>query len=323
MKKMAEVLNAEVAKLFEAFLEYQKARLTREGYLTIKKNTYRFLQWLDGEGVDVTEATVRDCTRYRNMLGEYIKNDGTLLSIGTVQHRMQAGKRFFKYLVLLGKRKTNPFEAVAYPRMQDKLSRNVLTEAQRGRLLERLRHFDTAPTVREKIGRYRLHVIAEFLYATGLRIAEAASLIPSNIDVPARRVYVPEGKGKKPRAAFMTGLAAQVMEQYLKRGRDSVLGNYERRYGNTVFGSHPHRLMAVVNRGLSEVCKTLELPVITSHGFRYSLGTHLLKAGCDMRYIQAILGHEALSTTQVYTRVGKDDLKNSLDAYHPRNGWKV
>jgi len=58
--------------------------------------------------------------------------------------------------------------------------------------------------------------------------------------------------------------------------------------------------------------------VITSHGFRHSLGTHLLRSGCDMRHIQVILGHEALSTTQIYTKVDKEDLKKSLDAFHPR-----
>jgi integrase/recombinase XerD len=131
-------------------------------------------------------------------------------------------------------------------------------------------------------------------------------------------VYVAEGKGRKGRLAFMTGYAAGVMKWYLEKGRRAVLGKYERGYGRTVFGACPQRLMAAANRDLKAACRELELPEITSHGFRHSLGTHLLRAGCDMRYIQIILGHKALHTTQLYTRVDKDDLRNSLDRFHPR-----
>jgi site-specific recombinase XerD len=156
----------------------------------------------------------------------------------------------------------------------------------------------------------------EFLYAAGLRISEAASLIPENIDFLSRTVYAAEGKGRTARAAFLTGYAADVTDRYIRRGRRAVPGRGT--YGDTLFGVHPERLTALVNEGLLKACRHLELPVITSHGFRHSLGTHLLHAGCDMRYIQIILGHECLRTTQVYTRVDKDALRESLDARHPR-----
>ncbi|GHV12896.1 hypothetical protein FACS189491_06810 [Spirochaetia bacterium] len=108
-----------------------------------------------------------------------------------------------------------------------------------------------------------------------------------------------------------------------KRGRPAVLGNYGRIDRDTVFGASPQWLTAAVNSGLKEACGELGLPVITSHGFRHSLGTHLLRAGCDLRYIQIILGHERLSTTQIYTSVDKEDLKKSLDRYHPRKRGKA
>jgi site-specific recombinase XerD len=169
-----------------------------------------------------------------------------------------------------------------------------------------------------RLERYRLQVIGEFLYATGLRISEAASLTPDNIDTLSRTVYVAEGKGRTSRLAFMTGFAAEVMAHYLNRGRKAVLGGGNGKHGHTLFGTCPERLMVVVNKGLLKTCTLLDLPVITSHGFRHSLGTHLLHAGCDMRYIQVILGHERLRTTQVYTRVDKEELRESLDKYHPR-----
>lgn len=108
------------------------------------------------------------------------------------------------------------------------------------------------------------------------------------------------------------------MKKYLARGRSAVLGGYVRNHGQTIFGADKSRLAIVLNAELKKVCTEMEIPVITSHGFRHSLGTHLLRAGCDMRYIQIILGHESLGSTQVYTKVDKDDLKRSLDAFHPR-----
>jgi site-specific recombinase XerD len=320
---MGQVLSAPYAGVYEGYLAYEQPRVSGQGYETVRKQAYRVLQWLAGAGTGLEEATINDCIRYRNEQAGRVKEDGTAVSTGTGWNRLKAGKRLFSYLVLTGKRNTNPFEAVVPPRLPEHISRNVLTEAQMGRLLDTLGRFEGEGKSREGLGRYRFHVVAEFLYATGLRIAEAAALVPANIDAEQRRVYVAEGKGGKGRTAFMTGYAAGVMERYLARGRPAVLGGFSRRYGGTVFGAHPQRLMAVVNRGLEGACTALGLPVITSHGFRHSLGTHLLHAGCDMRHIQGILGHEALATTQVYTKVYTDDLRRSLDAFHPRKGWTV
>jgi integrase/recombinase XerD len=318
---MANVLSAGYAEVFEAFLDYERPRTTRQGYETIRKTAYRLLKWFEAEEIPLEAAGIRDCIRYRDEAAGRIKQNGAALSAGTVCNLLKAGRRLFAFLTATGKRKNNPFREIKNPRQGEHYSRNVLSEVQMGCLLERLMRFDLGAGGRERLGRYRLHVLAEFLYATGLRIAEAASLIPENIDAAARLVYVPEGKGRKGRLAYMTGFASEVMHWYLKAGRQAVLGNYGRGYGRTVFGTHPQRLAAVVNRDLKAVCRELELPEITSHGFRHSLGTHLLRAGCDMRYIQVILGHEALQTTQVYTRVDKDDLKDSLDRFHPRK-WK-
>ena len=315
---MVQVLSAGYAEVFEAFLDYERPRTTRQGYETIRKTAYRLLKWFEAEEIAPEAAGIRDCIRYRNETAGRVKADGAALSAGTVRNHLKAGKRLFAFLVATERRADNPFRDIKPPRLPEHYSRNVLSEVQMGCLLERLMRFDRGAGVRERLGRYRLHVLAEFLYATGLRIAEAASLIPENIDTVSRLVYVPEGKGRKARLAYMTGFASEVMHWYLQAGRQAVLGNYGRGYGRTVFGAHPQRLMAVVNRDLKAVCRELELPEITSHGFRHSLGTHLLRAGCDMRYIQVILGHEALHTTQVYTRVDKDDLKDSLDRFHPR-----
>jgi integrase/recombinase XerD len=320
-RAMAYVLSAGYAEAYESFLEYMKPRRSVQGYVSLYKNTRHLLKWFENAEIPLVHAGIQDCIRYKNELGTLIKKNGASLCVGTIHNRLKAGKTLFKYLASTGQIPANPFQEVSYPRMPEHFSRNVLSEAQMGCLLSHLQDFDAAKSFKQRLAQYRLHVTAEFLYATGLRISEAAALIPANIDTRSRIVYVPEGKGRKSRLAFMTGFSAEVMFHYLNRMRRVLLSKGSRKYGRTVFGVHPERLMAVVNQGLKKQCRSLDLPVITSHGFRHSLGTHLLRAGCGMRYIQVILGHESLQSTQAYTRVDKEELKNSLDRFHPRR-WQ-
>ena len=85
-----------------------------------------------------------------------------------------------------------------------------------------------------------------------------------------------------------------------------------------LFGAEGERLGVVLSCVLEKVCTKLKLPKLTAHSFRHSFGYHLLKAGCDIRYIQELLGHKRLFTTQIYIKVDKEDLRKVLDRHHPR-----
>lgn len=315
---MALRIGSLYADLLDEFLEAEKRKVSAQGYATLAKLSRSVLAWIAEEEIDVKDADIRDAVRYQAYLGEYRGKDGKPYATGTMINHLKAARRLFAYLVRIEERETNPFAELRYPRTSSHLSRNMLSEAQMGRLLRELSRFDELPTRRAKLRRYRTHVAAELLYATGLRIAEACALTLADVDLAGRVVYVREGKGGKSRTAFLGSYAAEVVSRYLAGGRDAVLGSYGRQHGTTLFGADKERFATVVNGELRAVCVAAELPVITTHGFRHSLGTHLLRAGCDMRHIQAILGHEALGTTQIYTKVDKEDLKRSLDAYHPR-----
>ena len=320
---MSYLLATATADLYEAFLESERPKVSAQGYTTLSGISRRILRWFDDEELDPVEATITDAVRYESELAARTRPDGEVISTGTMHNYLKVARRFYDWLVLTERVKTNPFAELRYPRLPEHLSRNVLTEAQMGALLRELGRFDELPIWYERERRYRVHVIAEFLYATGLRIAEASAIVPEDLDLERRLVYVRSGKGGKPRTAFLTGYAAAVMERYLAVGRPMLMHHFSRGHEGTLFGAGKARVAEVVNGELRSVCRSLELPVITSHGFRHSLGTHLLRSGCDMRHIQAILGHESIGTTQVYTHVGKEDLKKSLDAYHPRHWPKV
>jgi site-specific recombinase XerD len=315
---MPNTLRAPYATTFDEFLSFKKRRVSAQGYSSLKKNVRVVLFWFQAHKILLENATIEDALKFRQAECNRKKANGLLITTGTVHNRLKAARSPFRFLVNTEQRKTNPFDETTYPKMPEYLSRNILNEEQMGLLLEKLARFDEEPTRQLRIRRYRCHVASEFLYATGMRIAEVASLKKSNVDVVHRLVYVPYGKGGKGRVAFLTGYSADVMKKYFTKGRKAVLGTHKRVSSTTVFGVHPQRLMALINTELREVCKTLDIPVITTHGFRHSLGTHLLQQGCDMRHIQGILGHASLQSTQIYTRVNTDEIRQVLDKYHPR-----
>jgi integrase/recombinase XerC len=312
---MGYVLSALSAQLYEEYLAYQKNRLIGQGYTHNARITRRLLQWFDEADIDVLSATVQDALAYTAAAAEKVNRAGRPVEAGTVHNYLKTGRMFFRYLVDSGRRASNPFLAVRYPRLPRHISRNVLTEAQMNALLDHLKVFGD-------IEQYKVHVAAELLYASGLRIAEAAALVPEDLDTAKRLVRVTKGKGGKSRTAFLTGYAAEVLDEYLARGREAVLAaRGTRKSGRKLFAVGLGRLQQQVNDLVKAACTALELPVITSHGFRHSLGTHLLRSGCDMRHIQVILGHDKLATTQIYTHVDTEDVKQSLDSCHPRQ-WK-
>ena len=304
------------AELAAEFLEAQRAMVSAQGYESLEYLTRVLVKCFDQEELDPLEIGIVEAVHCMAVWSQSHNQAGQLYASGTLHNRLKAARRFFNYLVATQRRATNPFLEVEVPRHGSHLSRNVVTEAQMGRLLGELACFDEEKTVRAAHRRYRVHVMAEFLYSTGLRIAEAASLKPENLDLEHRLVYLSSGKGGKPRTAFLTFYAAEVLDLYVKAGRSAVMRNNQN--DGSLFGAAKDTLEMLVNRELHQRCTALELPVITTHGFRHSLGTHLLRSGCDMRHIQVILGHQALSTTQIYTRVDKEDLKKSLDEHHPR-----
>ena len=313
---MEKVLGVGYAELYEEYQSWLRPRTSVQGFVSLKNRVLRFLFWLQEQDIDPLCLTVQEAMEYKAVCASRTTRTGTPVSSGCVCNSLVAARSFFGFLVTSGKRESNPFLAVPYPRLGEHISRNVLSVAQMNLLLEKLREFDSAEG-------YRVHVVAELLYATGLRIAEAASLLPQDFDAQGRRIHVRQGKGGKPRTAFLTSYAAAVLEEYLARGRQLILGMYRgpRSQPQTLFCVGHARLRDEINQVLQKVCSALELPVISSHGFRHSLGTHLLRAGADMRHIQIILGHDKLETTQIYTHVDKDEVKASLDAHHPRQ-WK-
>lgn len=271
-----------------------------------------YLRWVDGENLTITEVGLREAEGYHAYCATAVRPAGSLYAAGTVKNFLKAANVCHRVLKLRGLVKENPYPDVKRVAYRQQPIKNVLSEVQMARLLEHLAEFGANPHA------YRVHVVAELLSASGLRIAEAAGIELADLQLSDRRLWVREGKDDRPRMAYLTDEVCTVLQNYVNYGRSMLVASHDRR----LFGLVHNSLAFALNERLTVACQALDLPRVTSHCFRHSLGYHLLRSGCDVRYIQAILGHEQIDSTKIYTRVDKEDLAEMLAVHHPRSKLK-
>ncbi|HEQ72438.1 MAG TPA: hypothetical protein ENN69_08105 [Spirochaetia bacterium] len=310
-------MRQEEERLIRDFLIYLKANDYRLRTIQgMKRSLRRLFAYLAERGLRPEDVRPAEAQGFQGYLVEQGRADGRPYTEGSVANFIKAAKTFYEYLRTAGKVTANPFAAVRRIRIPKKIPSNFLKEKEMHALLEAFTRFDRGKSVKEKIRTYKTHVIAELLYATGMRIDEAAKLTPQDLDLGRGVARVEDGKGGRSRECFLTAYAKETVRLYLEEFHGLIfhrLSNPE-----LLFGASADPLGKMLNRRVREACRKLGLPVITSHGFRHSLGLHLLRSGCDIRHIAQILGHERLKNTEIYTRVEKEDLKSVLDACHPR-----
>ena len=283
-----------------------------------KKNRLKKLkEYLDEEGIGFKYLRSKKAQRFQGWLLKKKSNKGHKYAKSTVVRAVNQASSFYEYLKKNKVILSNPLKQVKRVRVDKTVVKNILKEKQMNKLLDELTRFEDEQSLREKVSRYKLHVVAEIMYATGMRIGEAEGLRVEDIDFERGMVVVKDKKKKKQRIAILNEYAIKVLKLYVEKMRYWVFCkvNFE---NGTLFGTKGESLECFLNKKLKYLCKRLGYSIMTTHGFRHSLGYHLLKAGCDIRYIQSILGHERLRTTQIYTRVEKEELRSVLDKYHPR-----
>lgn len=167
----------------------------------------------------------------------------------------------------------------------------------------------------------RDRALLEFLYGTGARISEAVGLDVDDLDTrPADPVVLLRGKGGKERFVPVGSYAVRALEAYLVRGRPALARKAGTRAGSAVFlNARGGRLTRQGAWGvLRDTATRSEIKGISPHTLRHSFATHLLDGGADIRIVQELLGHASVTTTQVYTLVTVDKLREVYAAAHPR-----
>ena len=221
---------------------------------------------------------------------------------------LSATKRLFAYLLEQGIRQDNPTLTLKFPRKERTIPPNI-SENFVEQMLE-------IPDVSTSLG-LRDKAFLEFLYATGMRVSEAVSVQLSDIDFQ-RALVVTIGKGNKERLLPFGEIACHYLERYIEHARPRLLNGKQ---SNHLFISQKKTRLSrqlawmivkkyVAAAGVSD---------ISPHSLRHAFATHILNHGADLRVVQALLGHANINTTQIYTHVANEQLKQLINTYHPRS----
>jgi integrase/recombinase XerD len=245
----------------------------------------------------------------RNTILAYLSNLQTRgRAVSTISRNLAAIKSFYQYLLRERYIEKDPAANLESPKLEKKLPK-ILSIAEVEELLKQ-------PNSGMPAG-LRDKAMLELLYATGIRVSELISLNISdvNLDMGYIKCY---GKGAKERIVPLGSIAAKCVQDYLGRGRSKLVRTYDE--PALFVNHHGNRLTRqgfwkIIKKYAQEANITKE---ITPHTLRHSFATHLLENGADLRSVQEMLGHADISTTQIYTHVTKNHLKEVYDKTHPR-----
>jgi integrase/recombinase XerC len=233
-------------------------------------------------------------------------------SKATIARKLATLRSFYKFLVKRNELTSNPVVAVRTPKQEKKLPRFLDYE-------EVKKLLDTPPQDNWLGARDR--AILETLYSTGIRVSELVALNMDDIDFLGEVVHV-RGKGKKERITPIGSSALQVIQYYMEYRNKRAQNNTNFDSKVLFVNKHGRRLSTrSVRRKMDKYLKMAGLdPAISPHTLRHSFATHMLNNGADLRSVQELLGHQSLSTTQIYTHLTTTKLKDVYENAHPRSG---
>lgn len=270
----------------------------------------RFIAWCEERGLTKPQDITRPILeRYRRHLYHYRKDNGEPLSFVSQHTRLVPLKAFFKWLTKENHILYNPASELELPRLHKRLPRHILTTDEVERILNQT-------TLHGDVG-VRDRALIETLYSTGMRRMEAANLKLYDVDMHNGSVMIRHGKGNKDRLIPIGERACAWISKYIEDVRPGYV--VEPDDGTLFLAEYGEPLRK--GRLTDIVRKHLDAAGITKPGschlFRHTMATLMLENGADIRYIQAMLGHSTLSTTEIYTQVSIRKLKEIHTATHP------
>ena len=291
---------------FLAYLEFERglSRNTLEAYRGDLLQFGRFLEPRELSALDAGPADIGD------FLAELASGgiDRPPASTATIHRKTACLRSFYRHLRREGLRDSDPTATLSAPRRARKLP-HVLTRGEIDRLLAQPRGTEPADL--------RDRALLELMYASGLRASEATGLELGDVDLD-ERVLRARGKGSKERVVPIGAAAVSALRIYLERGRPRLVrgGPEAHLFVNFRGGS-------LTRQGLYKIVRRHALTAgladrMSPHTLRHTFATHLLAGGCDLRSVQEMLGHADVSTTQLYTHLSSERLKDVYFRAHPR-----
>jgi integrase/recombinase XerD len=294
------------SKQFEHYLKLERSLSANsiEAYLNDVQKLGQFSAMkLDDKGPLHIKATdVIDFLEYLNELGLSAYSQARIIS---------GLKAFYRFLLFEDLIKEDPMALIEAPKLGRKLP-DTLSFHEIEKILESIDHSSPSGA--------RDRAILEVLYSSGLRVSELTNLKISQVylDIGFLRII---GKGSKERLVPIGRDAAKYLQIYIKEVRNNVAQKIKKGYEDFVFlnklGSNLSRI-SVFTMIKTQVARAGVQKNVSPHTFRHSFATHLIEGGADLRAVQEMLGHESITTTEIYTHLDRDYLKQVITEFHPR-----
>jgi integrase/recombinase XerD len=304
-----------IRELIPIYLKHLKT--LGRSYYTIRGAKYGLADlagFLEEEKAPCLEDLTSDVLyEYQQELAFRLTAKGRLLSLRTQGQSLGVVKAFTRFLKQKDYLVRDPGEAIKLPKKPKRLPKVILSSKEIQKLMD-------APNIRTNKG-YRNRIVLEILYDTAIRRSELSGIKINHLDLNAGFIQV-RGKGDKDRVVPLSNRVCRLVKNYIMMVRPELLQGKDsghlvlNRWGRKM---DPNSIWAVVKRCayLAGIRKT-----VSTHTFRHTCATHMLKNGAPVRHLQEMLGHESLESTQLYTRVTINDLKKIHAKYHPSESLK-
>ena len=297
-------------KLLEQFLNHLslEAGYSPNTVYSYRLDLERYFKFLKDRNVDSIENI-----KEKHITGMIDFLNRRKLKPSSIARNITSIRSFHKFLVREGISDTNPAGALESPRLWRKLP--VVLD------VEEMKKLLNIPKVDDYLG-LRDKAILEFLYATGVRISELKSAKRKDL-LPEVELVRVIGKGQKERIVPIGAIAIHAIERYLKESRPQLANQNSQ---DILFLNHRGKPFS--RMGLWKILRKYVIQAgikkkVSPHTIRHSFATHLLDGGADLRAVQEMLGHADISTTQIYTHLDRDYLKQEHKDHHPRSKMKI
>jgi integrase/recombinase XerD len=299
----SEMKDREMDLLADQFISHLRVErgLADNTIQSYSQDLRKFSEFLGRRGLSPVHVT-------QNHIMEFMGRLKGSVSMRSAARNLSTLRTFFRFLISEGKIKSSPARLLGAPKLPRRLP-GVLSSGEVELLLSQ-------PDISAPRGQ-RDRAMLELLYATGLRVSELVGLRISNINLEVGFVRM-VGKGSKERMVPMGGKAQEALKDYLSNGRTRLL---RKRTSPHLFVNSRGKPMT--RQGFWKMIKRYGMlggikKKISPHSIRHSFASHLLEGGADLRSVQIMLGHADISTTQIYTHVTRERLKQIHEKYHPR-----
>ena len=287
--------------LEDSFIIYLEKELnySKETIINYDIDIKKYCAFLKKENkniISVDKDTIRKYLKYL---------DKHKLSNKTISRKISALRTFYNYLVDIKKVEDNIFLQIKNPKIEKKLP-NYLTSDEIDMILCSFADNDFYEV--------RNHLVIELIYSTGLRASELLNIKLKDIDLNNKEIKV-MGKGSKERIVYYGDYVTDLLKSYLNKYRRSIKSEY------LIISKNKEQLnISVLNKIIKEACKKVGIKRnISTHTLRHTFATDLLNNGSSINSVKTLLGHESLATTQIYTHITSEKIKEIYKNTHPRD----